>query len=50
MPFRTFGDVDFKWEKYLEGIVQVWPNYYTPPYVIAEPVITKHKIRQETNS
>ena len=46
MPFRTFGDVDFKWEKkYLEGIVQVWPNYYTPPYVIAEPVITKHEIQ-----
>ncbi len=46
MPFRTFGDVDFKWEKkYLEGIVQVWPNYYTPPYVIAEPVVTKHEIQ-----
>ena len=46
MPFRTFGDVDFKWEKkYLEGMVQVWPNYLTPPYVIAEPVITKHRIQ-----
>lgn len=45
MPFRTFGDVDFKWEKkYLERIVQVWPNYFTPPYVTAEPVVTKHKI------
>ena len=48
MPFRTFGDVDFKWEKkYLEKIVQVWPNYFTPPYVIAEPVVTKHKIQAE---
>ena len=46
MPFRTFGDVDFKWEKkYLEGIVQVWPNYFTPPYVTAEPVVTKHEIQ-----
>ena len=47
MPFRTFGDVDFKWEKkYLEGIVQVWPNYLTPPYVIAEPVVTRHEIQK----
>ena len=46
MPFRTFGDVDFKWEKkYLEGIVQVWPNYLTPPYMTAEPVVTKHEIQ-----
>ena len=46
MPFRTFGDVDFKWEKkYLEGIVQVWPNYLTPPYVTAEPVVIKHEIQ-----
>lgn len=45
MPFRTFGDVDFKWEKkYLEGLVQVWLNYQTPPYVTAEPVVTGHKI------
>ena len=45
MPFRTFGDVDFKWErKYLEGLVPVWPNYRTPPYITAEPVVTHHKI------
>lgn len=46
MPFRTFGDIDFKWEKkYLKGIVfQTWLNYETPPYVTAEPVVTKHKI------
>ena len=44
MPFRTFGDVDFKWEsKYLESLVPVWPNYITPPYITAEPVITHHR-------
>lgn len=43
MPFRTFGDVDFKWEgKYLNRLVPVWPNYNTPPYVIADPVVTHH--------
>ena len=46
MPFRTFGDVDFKWErKYLEGIVPIWPNYRTPPYITAKPVVT-HRKRQ----
>ena len=47
MPFRTFGDVDFKWEKkYLEGIVPVWPDYRTPPYITAEPVISQHKLQK----
>lgn len=47
MPFRTFGDVDFKWEeKYLLGVIpRVWPNYLTPPYVTAEPVISEHKVK-----
>ena len=45
MPFRTFGDVDFKWEgKYLNPFVPVWPDYRTPPYITAEPVVTHHKI------
>ena len=44
MPFRTFGDVDFKWDaKYLEGLVSVWPNYKTPPYITALPVVTHHE-------
>ena len=44
MPFRTFGDVDFKWDaKYLEGLVPIWPGYKTPPYITAVPVITHHK-------
>ena len=47
MPFRTFGDVDFKWEKrFLDGMVQVWPNYLTPPYIIAEPVVTHHRMQK----
>lgn len=48
MPFRSFGDVDFKWEKqYLEGIVPVWPYYLTPPYMTAEPVVTHHKLQKD---
>lgn len=45
MPFRTFGDVDFKWEKkYLSGFVTTWMNYETPPYITAEPVVTHRTI------
>ena len=45
MPFRSFGDVDFKWEKqYLGGVIPVWPYYHTPPYITAEPVVTHHKL------
>ena len=48
MPFRTFGDVDFKWEgKYLRSFVPVWPGYKTPPYITAEPVVTHHKREDE---
>ena len=47
MPFRSFGDVDFKWEKqYLEGVGPVWPYYHTPPYITAEPVVTHHKLEE----
>lgn len=45
MPFRTFGDVDYKWEKkYLTMLVPVFPNYKTPPYVTAEPVLSQHHV------
>lgn len=48
MPFRTFGDVDYKWEKKnLHGIIPVVANYLTPPYVTAEPVMTRHQITKE---
>ena len=42
MPFRTFGDVDFKWEKkYLESVgIPLSPFYFTPPYITAEPLVT----------
>ena len=47
MPFRTFGDADFKWEKkYLQGLMTTWINYDTPPYITAEPVVTHRKIEK----
>ncbi|XP_074865136.1 pyruvate dehydrogenase [acetyl-transferring]-phosphatase 2, mitochondrial [Carettochelys insculpta] len=59
MPTRAFGDVRFKWSKELQhsilekscdveslNIYQYAPsNYYTPPYLIAEPEVTYHKLR-----
>jgi len=44
MPFRTFGDVDHKWEaKYLAGVLSILPYYKTPPYVTAEPVLSRRE-------
>lgn len=44
MPFRSFGDVDYKWERrHLEKLLQVPANYKTPPYVTAEPVLSRHE-------
>ena len=47
MPFRSFGDVDYKWEKrYLNTIVPLVSYYYkTPPYITAEPILTHHKFQ-----
>ena len=48
MPFRTFGDCDFKWEgKYLEKIVSLPLAYRSPPYITAEPVVTHFKLEDE---
>ncbi|KAM4723011.1 pyruvate dehydrogenase [acetyl-transferring]-phosphatase 2, mitochondrial [Rhinophrynus dorsalis] len=61
MPFRAFGDVIFKWSRELQksvlqnacdleplNIYQYSPsNYYTPPYLTAEPEITYHKLRPQ---
>lgn len=48
MPFRTFGDCDFKWErKYLEKIVSLPPVYRSPPYITAEPVVTHFELEDE---
>lgn len=48
MPFRTFGDVDYKWEKkYLEKLLAQMPfNYKTPPYITAEPVMSRHNFEK----
>ena len=47
MPFRTFGDVDFKWEKkYLESVgIPLSPFYFTPPYITAEPLVTHRQLQ-----
>ncbi|XP_078527157.1 pyruvate dehydrogenase [acetyl-transferring]-phosphatase 2, mitochondrial isoform X2 [Lissotriton helveticus] len=61
MPLRAFGDVRFKWSKELQKSVlenacdiealniyqYTPPNYYTPPYLTAEPEITYHKLRPQ---
>ncbi|KAG9474812.1 hypothetical protein GDO78_003333 [Eleutherodactylus coqui] len=59
MPFRAFGDVQFKWSEELQrsilknhrelealNVYQYYPaNYHTPPYLTAMPEITYHKLR-----
>ncbi|XP_036387683.1 pyruvate dehydrogenase [acetyl-transferring]-phosphatase 1, mitochondrial [Megalops cyprinoides] len=62
MPFRAFGDVKFKWSSELlnrvcetrseilsgnEHAKMLPPNYHTPPYLIAEPEVTHHKLRPQ---
>ena len=43
MPFRSFGDIDYKWSaKDIQVITNEPPNYKTPPYLTAEPVVTTH--------
>ncbi len=45
MPFRSFGDCDYKWAREDIQIVEgLLPYYKTPPYLTAEPVVTRHKI------
>lgn len=42
MPFRSFGDVDYKWLKEdVESITYIPPNYLTPPYLTARPEVTR---------
>ncbi|XP_030634180.1 pyruvate dehydrogenase [acetyl-transferring]-phosphatase 1, mitochondrial [Chanos chanos] len=62
MPFRAFGDIKFKWSSELLNRVYetrpeilsgneyakiLPPNYHTPPYLIAEPEVTYHKLRPQ---
>lgn len=61
LPFRAFGDVRFKWSpEMLNRVYETRPdvmsvvseavrtspqNYLTPPYLSAEPEVTRHHIR-----
>ncbi|XP_067904728.1 pyruvate dehydrogenase [acetyl-transferring]-phosphatase 1, mitochondrial-like [Heterodontus francisci] len=62
LPFRAFGDMNFKWSTELQKRVlesrpellmgdeflKSFPaNYYTPPYLTAEPEVTHHKLRPQ---
>ncbi|XP_062316150.1 pyruvate dehydrogenase [acetyl-transferring]-phosphatase 1, mitochondrial [Osmerus eperlanus] len=61
MPFRAFGDVKFKWSGEMLSRIHearpeiqslasefsktLPPNYHTPPYLTAEPEVTRHRLR-----
>uniref|UniRef100_A0A671MER8 [Pyruvate dehydrogenase [acetyl-transferring]]-phosphatase 1, mitochondrial n=1 Tax=Sinocyclocheilus anshuiensis TaxID=1608454 RepID=A0A671MER8_9TELE len=62
IPFRAFGDVKFKWSIELQRCVLesgpdqlhenehakfIPPNYHTPPYLTAEPEVTRHHLRPQ---
>ncbi|XP_003384612.2 PREDICTED: pyruvate dehydrogenase [acetyl-transferring]-phosphatase 1, mitochondrial-like [Amphimedon queenslandica] len=43
MPFRAFGDTEYKWpEESLSHVHFVLGDYKTPPYLTAEPVVTSY--------
>ncbi|KAJ3108564.1 hypothetical protein HDU97_000846 [Phlyctochytrium planicorne] len=52
MPSRAFGDAIFKWPvalqkrllPYLMDRSETLPNYISPPYLTAEPVITRYRL------
>ena len=46
MPFRSFGDVSYKWKQEHLNIIyqEVQPGYYTPPYLTAEPEVSHHEL------
>ncbi|KAF9901688.1 hypothetical protein EC991_005792 [Linnemannia zychae] len=54
-PTRAFGDARYKWPKAIQDKVfslfpayrDPRPNYKTPPYVTAKPVVRHHKIQPE---
>lgn len=61
LPFRAFGDVRFKWSADMlsrvyetrmdvlsavsEAVRTLPPHYLTPPYLSAQPEVTRHHIR-----
>lgn len=52
-PLRALGDFRYKWKReILENLVTpqfgdhiIPPNYYTPPYLTAQPEVVHHKLR-----
>lgn len=47
MPLRSFGDVEYKWSLAdLRNLLQVPMFYHTPPYLTAEPVVTKRVLQR----
>ncbi|XP_968200.2 pyruvate dehydrogenase [acetyl-transferring]-phosphatase 2, mitochondrial [Tribolium castaneum] len=51
-PFRAMGDFCYKWSKEIMyevvvkqfGKTAIPPNYHTPPYLIATPEVTHHRL------
>ena len=49
MPFRSFGDVTYKWKQEHLNIIyqQLLPGYYTPPYLTAKPEVSHRKLTED---
>ena len=49
MPFRSFGDVMYKWKQEHLDIIyqQVPPAYHTPPYLTAEPEMSHQELTKD---
>lgn len=49
MPFRSFGDVSYKWKQEHLNIIyeRTRPGYYTPPYLTAEPEVSHHELTRD---
>ena len=49
MPFRSFGDVSYKWKREHLNIIyeRTRPGYYTPPYLTAEPEVSHHELAKD---
>lgn len=49
MPFRSFGDVSYKWKQEHLKIIyqQTLPGYYTPPYLTAEPEVSHQELTKD---
>ena len=49
MPFRSFGDVSYKWKREHLNIIyeRTRPGYYTPPYLTAEPEVSHCELAKD---